>query len=43
VTGRTSTQLYFIVGLLAALVLVPLVALAATTSPAADTQQSETT
>jgi len=37
-----QTQLYFIAGLLAALVLVPLVALAATTAPAADTQQSET-
>jgi len=29
----TSTKLYFLVGLVAALVLVPLVALAATTSP----------
>jgi len=28
VTDRTSTQLYFVVGLVAALVLVPLVALA---------------
>jgi len=34
-TDRTSTQLYFVVGLLAALVLVPVLALAATTSPAA--------
>jgi len=31
----TSTKLYFLVGLLAALALVPVLALAATTSPAA--------
>jgi len=42
VTNSTSTQLSFVGGLLAALVLVPLVALAATTTPAADTQQSGT-
>jgi len=32
-SDSTSTKLYFIVGLLAALVLVPLVALAVTTPP----------
>jgi hypothetical protein len=34
-SDSTSTQAYFVVGLLAALVLVPVLALAATTSPAA--------
>jgi len=34
-TDSTSTQTYFLVGLLAAVVLVPVLALAASTSPAA--------
>jgi len=42
-TDQPNTQLYFVVALIAALVLVPVLAPAAMTSPASGAQQSETT